>query len=123
MANRTFNDAQALEKEVKTLFAKVTIGASGAPTLTKGLGVASITRTSAGLYELTLQDAYPAFMGMDIVQMLPALQDLTFQMNTETVLTTKKITFTCKAAAVATDPTSTSVLFITLHLKNTSVVY
>lgn len=121
MANRTFNDSQALEKEIKTLFVKITIGASGAPTLTKGLGSASITRTSAGLYELTLQDSYPSLVGAEMSYLKATASDQTFQLVSEAVLTTKKISFMTKAAAVATDPGNGDVLFLTLHLKNTTV--
>lgn len=123
MANRTFNDAQALEKEIKTLFVKIEIGASGAPTLVKGLGTSTVTRTSAGLYEVTLEDAYPFFMGFEGTLLKSSAEDLTFQLTSETILTNKKFSFMTKAAAVATDPSSGSVVYLTLHMKNTSVKF
>ena len=60
MANRNFNRYQALTKEVKALFAQVSIAAVGAPTLdaTKSLGITSIVRNSAGRYTITLDDKY-----------------------------------------------------------------
>ena len=50
----------SLEAKVVTLFAKATIGASGVATLVtdRSKGVASIARTAAGKYTITLQDRY-----------------------------------------------------------------
>lgn len=61
MANRYFNQFRlSLEKSVVDLFADVTFGGTGAPTLVaaNSKGVASISRTSAGLYVITLSDSY-----------------------------------------------------------------
>jgi len=55
MANRFFNQfAKTLEKEVVSLFAHVTFGATGAPTLdaVNSKGIVSITRLSAGKYRV-----------------------------------------------------------------------
>lgn len=125
MANRTFNDAQALEKEVKSLYVKIAIGAAGAPTLTKpgSLGVASVVRTAAGTYTVTLEDAYPALLGFEAINLNGTAQDLQFQLKAETVATTKTIQFFCLTGATATDPASGSVLYLGLSLKNTSVPY
>lgn len=123
MANRTFNDAQALEKEVKTLFAKITIGASGAPTLTGGLGVASIARTSAGLYKLTLSDAYPTLLFVKGIVLSATAEDITFQVKAEAVATTKVIDFFTLTGGTATDPASGDVLLLEICLKNTTVPY
>lgn len=74
MANRFFDQFyQTLDKGVVSLFAVVNFGASGAPTLQKWdpsarsysaasstgfRGIKTITRTSAGTYDVTLQDSY-----------------------------------------------------------------
>jgi hypothetical protein len=125
MANRTFNDSQALEKEVKKLFAKISIGASGAPTLvTPGsLGIASIARVSTGYYRLTLQDAYPFFLGFDPIVMSTTAENLNFQLRTETVSTTKIIEFYTLAAGAVADPANGDVLLLEISLKNTSVKF
>jgi hypothetical protein len=125
MANRNFNQYQALEKAVKVLYAQVAIGASGAPTLTSGLGVASISRTSAGLYEVTLADKYVRLMHATVIQFDSAAEDLTFQLTANTVPTDKKFSFVCKAydgdgAVAATDPSDGSSLYIKVELKNTT---
>jgi hypothetical protein len=75
MANRYFSQfVWTLEKNPVVLLARVTIGASGAPTLdtTKSKGVKSITRTSAGLYVITFgvpsgaTDTYNSLLFSDV---------------------------------------------------------
>ena len=61
MANRWFNQFRLqLEKQVVSLFGDVTFAGGGAPTLVvaNSKGIASIVRTGAGAYTVTLQDAY-----------------------------------------------------------------
>lgn len=125
MANRTFNDSQALEKEIKTLFAKISIGATGAPTLVNpgSLGIASVARTSAGLYKITLQDAYPKLAYVTGIVLSSTAEDITFQVKAEAVATSKTIDLFTLTAGVATDPASGDVLLLKIDLKNTSVNY
>jgi hypothetical protein len=121
MANRNFNRFQALEKEVKELFLDVAIGASGAPTLTKGLGIASISRNSAGDYKITLDDKYTRLMKFECVNLVSSAEDLVFQLKSESVNSSKEVDFFCNAAAVATDPSNGSRLLISIKVKNSSV--
>lgn len=48
------------------LDATISIGASGAPTITNGLGIKSITRLVAGVYQIQLQDNYAQFLDLDV---------------------------------------------------------
>jgi len=123
MANRNFNRFQALEKEVKSLYAEVAIGASGAPTLTKGLGIESISRTSTGLYVITLQDKYNRLMHANVSILSASAQDAVSQLQAETVASNRTITFRTQKGSDATvvDPTSGSVLHIKIDVKNSSV--
>lgn len=123
MANHRFQKVQSYTREVKILHAKVAIGASGAPTLdaSASLGVASITRDSAGVYDLTLSGTYNSLNHMSVTQIAATAEDLTFQIESEDVANTKVIKFQSKAAAVETDPSSGSTLLIRIELKNTSV--
>ncbi len=123
MANRNFHRVQSLSREVKILHAKVAIGASGAPTLDSNLsvGVASITRDSAGVYIVTLDDKYTALLHFSAMQLEATAEDLTFQVESEDVDGAKTIQFQCKAAAVETDPSDGSVLLLRMELKNSSV--
>jgi hypothetical protein len=122
MANKTFNKVQAYEKEVKHLYADVAIGASGAPTLTRGYGITSIARNSAGKYTVTLSDKYNRLMFADVVQLVGTAEDTNFQLVSESVASAKTVVFHCLTGGVATDPSSGSRLFIKLELKNSSVV-
>lgn len=120
MASRNFKRKQALETEVKELHAEIAIGASGAPTLSQGLGIASVTRDSAGVYIITLEDKYIRLMSLDVMQLAATAEDLTFQIESEDVAGAKTIKIQCKAAAVETDPSNGSILYIKMDLKNSS---
>lgn len=123
MANRNFHRVQSLAREAKMLFAKVNIGASGAPTLVanSSVGIASISRDSAGVYIVTLDDKYNALLHFNVMMLEATAEDLTFQVESEDVAGAKTIQFQCKAAAVETDPSDGSVLLIKIDLKNSSV--
>lgn len=123
MANRNFHRVQSLAREVKTVYGRVSIGASGAPTLdtSNSIGVASVTRDSAGVYVVTLDDKYNALLHADIMMVEATAEDITFQVETEAVSTAKTIQFQCKAAAVETDPSDGSILLLKFDLKNSSV--
>lgn len=123
MANRNFNRAQNLEKEVKSLFLDVAIGAAGAPTLTKALGTTSITRNSAGLYTIVLDDKYTRLMAVEIRNLAAVAQGLNFELVSETVSTSKTIVFRCldlDGTPTETDPANPSRLLIRIDLKNSS---
>lgn len=121
MANRNYNRLQALEKEIKDIHLDVAIGGTGAPTLTRGKGVASIARVSAGLYRITLSDTYNRLMDAHVVHLAAAVEDVTVQLKLETVATTKLVEFFTLTGGVATDPASGDRLLITLKLKNSSI--
>lgn len=130
MANRFFtNQAFYLEKAPVFLLGKVTFGSSGAPTLARGKGIASITRTSAGLYVITLQDAYVALLKTSCTQLLASgmLAAPNFHIVSETVASTKTITVQFSGATsssvttlVATDPASGTAAFLEIILSNSS---
>lgn len=124
MANRNYHRVQSLSRELKIVNAKVNIGASGAPTLVanSSVGVASVTRDTAGVYIVTMSDKYNELLGFKVTQLIAAAQDLTFSIESEDVDGAKTIQFQCKTAAVETDPSNGSVLFIEIMLKNSSVV-
>lgn len=122
MASRSFNRKQSLEKEVKSLYLTVAIGSSGAPTLSVGHGIASISRTSTGLYRITLSDKYSSLKSFEVIHKATSAQDLNYQLKAEDVASGKTIDFFCLAGATETDPASGSTLHIQVDLKNTSVV-
>lgn len=122
MANRNFNRFQALEKEVKALYAEVSIAGSGAPTLVRGLGVASIVRDSAGLYTITLQDKYNRLMNVSVAHVAAAPATLIPQVAAEDVdnARTVQIRFV-DAADTEVDPANGDRLLIRIDVKNSSI--
>lgn len=100
----------------------MSIAGSGAPTLSRGLGVASIVRDSAGVYTLTLQDKYMRLMHVEIAQLVATAEDLSFQLVAEDVDNAKTIQFRCiDSSAAETDPSSGSRLLVRIEVKNSSV--
>ena len=131
MANAMFWTTQSRQRELKMVHAKIAIGASGAPTLNAAasLGVASVTRTSAGLYQLTLSNKYTSLIGVEAVILHSSIsQHNKVQIKAEDVDGAKTIDFWTLAATdsstttlAATDPDNGATLYLTFCLKNTSV--
>lgn len=67
MANRNYPSQRIYNMHMMAvqLDAAVSIGASGAPTIVQALGINSITRLSAGVYRIQLQDNYVKILGLD----------------------------------------------------------
>jgi hypothetical protein len=131
MANRMMWTPQSLQRELKMVHMKVAIGASGAPTLNAAAsnGVASISRTSAGLYRITLTDKWSSLVGIESHILYSSIEPVVkCQIKAETVSTTKLIDLWTLAATnsstttlAATDATNGATLYVTFYLKNTSV--
>lgn len=124
MANRRFNQFQGtLEREVVKLYGKVAIGASGDPTLNTDYskGIASISRSSAGVYLVTLSDKYWALFDFNAFLLESDDEDVTFKLNAVD-MDAKTLTIGCYTAATLTDPSDGSVLQFSVDLKNTSLV-
>ena len=132
MASRLFKRGRLLHlrNEPVKLWAKVTIGATGAPTLVtannESKGVASIVRNSTGYYTLTLNDVYSAFLGLVVTPLLagPADWALRWQLRAVT-LASKTVEVEFRDATEAgtngdvTDPASGAVVYFELTLANT----
>lgn len=125
MANRRmFQFRYSLERDIVELFAKVAIGGTGAPTLSLGKGIASISRVSAGIYDITLQDNFNVFLGCDVNFIAssgsPAAPDVS--VTSEAVSTTKVIRIQCNDAdtPAATDPGSGETMLMRITLRNSS---
>ncbi len=123
MAVHTYNRRQAIEKEVKDLYLKVSFGASGAPTIVtqSGYGFASISRTSAGLYLVTLDAKYQSLKFVEGIFSWSTAQDIRLQLKEEAVRASNTFSFFTLTGAVATDPSSGNSLLLKVEVKNTSV--
>jgi hypothetical protein len=122
MANRNFNRRQSLEKEVKDIYAKASIGVAGAPTLTSKIGVTSLVRNGAGDYTITFDDKYSSLKFFEVIHLASSAQDLSVQIHSELVASSKTVRFLCLTGATPTDPANGSSLLIKAELKNTSVI-
>lgn len=116
------------EAQVWKLYGKVTIGATGAPTLVaaSSRGFASITRDSAGLYTIVLSDVWPKLLNASFQQLLASGLSAApiCGLISETVATpaTKDLVVQfADAAGAAADPDDGVTLYIELTLKNSSV--
>ena len=142
MANRQFQQySYQLEKGVVTLYARINIGATGAPTLvttsTSGNpsnGIATVTRSSAGKYVITFGNVGSTQTNLDTYQRLLWAQANVIASTISTVVSTQisvesvstasapTITIQCLAAAgTAVDPNNTDVLLVKIALKNATV--
>ena len=126
MANRMFNQFQgALEKSVVDLFAQVAFGASGAASLTRGKGIASIAKIGTGLYNIVLQDSYVALLGVAATYRgTTAPTGVLWVVNTDNSATSAPaIVMQCyDEAGVATEPASGENLFLSFTFCNSTAL-
>ncbi len=145
MANRNFVEEQyTLLKGVVHLFARVSVGGTGAVTLqswdpvakayatapTNGFGgIKSVVRSAAGKWTVTLQDTYQRFLAAYCTQsnsggastapflMVDSAGDVTLA-SAPTI----KLVFTAVAAGSATDPASGDKVDLHFILSNSSAL-
>lgn len=123
--NRLFNQFfLSLERGKVILFANVSVGATGAPTLNaiKSKGVASIVRNSAGNYTVTLNDKYVDLFHVNVNFVNAAGAGVAYvYTESQDVDGAKTIVFQCKdLAGAAVDPTSGTVMQIEMKLKSST---
>ena len=119
MANSLMFKSLSTNREAITVSFRVNIGATGAVTSVAGTGVASVVRTSAGLYTITLNETYPSLLSANATLLAPVAVDLVPQFVSEAVASTKIIVLRTVAAAVLTDPANGASLLVNLVLRNT----
>ena len=126
MASRLFQFRYSYERDVCEIMAKITIGASGAPTLTQAKGIVSMVRNSAGNYTLTLKDNYYLFLSAEANfisgSSAPAAPFLNVVSEQVSNATSPQVVlqFRNLAAAAATDPASGEVVLLRLVLRSAS---
>lgn len=126
MANSNrFQFRTAYQRDLVDIFARVSFGASGAPTLQEGKGISSIVRLSAGLYEIRLREG---FAGVMMVAASPLMASgspaspimVVREISQSNSLTSPRIRIEFQnAAGAATDPASGSLRLIHIITKNT----
>lgn len=129
MANRNFPSQRLYSMHMMQvqLDAQVTIGASGAPTVTQALGISSISRISAGRYRILLQDPYVKIVSMGVMMQsngATASGVIAVELRDSSVSTASAPSFDIQcfdASGVAIDPISGSGMIIRVALSNSSV--
>lgn len=116
MANRNFNRFQALEKEIKSLYAEITLDSLGAPALVANhsLGVASVA-LNAGNIKITLQDKYMRLMNVSAIEVGAASLTVPLSIVSEDVANAKTIVLSNADAIASTK------LLVRIDVKNSSV--
>ncbi len=133
MANKTFNHRQSAPKLVTDVFAKITFGGTGAPTLStlSSLGIKSVSRTSAGLYVITfgtpsVQPTFDTYTKLFMVNhrfiSATAPASPAMYIVTDASATTGQITLQFNAAGSATDPGDGEVVLLEFTMGNSTSI-
>lgn len=131
MSNRYYRSQFNFSNAAKTvsLRAKVSIGALGAPTLVSGtgMGIASISRVSAGEYDIVLDRAFSKLMAMQVMPVsasLPAAPVASVKLDDVANPASPKITVQLTdLAGVAADPASGEAMLIEIVLNDSALAY
>lgn len=121
--NRLLQQFQGtLEKGVVMLFGKAAItNTTGVVASFSGKGIASIARTAAGEYTITLEDKVSGLLDASFQVVAATATDLVPQIMSYDVTGAKTVVVNLLAAAVPTDAVVDVELLFSLTLKNTSV--
>ena len=133
MANQYFRQFPGYkEPGAVELFARITFGASGAPTLvaSQSKGVSSVTRNSTGNYTLVLNDKYVSLLMLGYMWdesangpgTFPLAPFVTIEAYSVGATGGGSITFRTGnlAAGAVADPASTEAVFLRITLKNST---
>lgn len=135
MANRRYRSQFrfSMHKDVVDIFAHVTFGVAGAPTLdtANSPGIVSVTRNSTGNYtfvfgtnsQLAL-DTYNYLLRIGATfqsSSAPAAPSVYITNNSISTVGVASITLQFNAAGVATDPASGEQVFLDFILRNSSI--
>lgn len=122
-----YNQTQfVLEKQAAHLWADVTFGASGAPSIASktSLGIKSVTRTSAGLYVIAFNDAFVRLLSLKHITQSAAAPAAPGLYVVSTSLTTPgaaTLTVQFNSAGVATDPAAGEIAKIHFEFSKSTV--
>lgn len=126
MANRWFTQFRySLEKAPVDLWAKVTFGAAGAPTLSvpNSKGIASIARSAEGTFLITLQDNYYKLLNVhgafEAGAAGPAAPVISVLDN---AVTDAELTILTQNGGTDTDPADGEILYLQIALSNSGAL-
>lgn len=121
-----FHDSYAAARW--SLFATISFGASGAPTIVAGtgMGIASIARSSAGTFLITLVQPFQTLLGVRgtfVDSAAPAAPSIYVSSNAVATRSAPTLTIVTNAAGTAADPASGESLLLELVLNSSSLSY
>lgn len=125
MSSRLFQFRYSYERDLVDIQAKVTIGSSGAPTLTLAKGIVSITHNSTGNYTIVLKDNYylltdvkASFISGSSAPAAPIVNVVSEQVNNNS---SPSLIIQCRnLSGSATDPASGEVMLLHIQLRSAS---
>ena len=124
MANRFLQQfMHSFEHKPVKIFGSILVGGSGAVTSFTGNGVTSVTKESgAGTYTILLNDAYSAFLGVNVVHEVATAEELVIQLISHNVAAASKtVVIGCSTSGTLANPASGTILYFEITLRNSSV--
>jgi hypothetical protein len=120
----TYQFHNSFVANLTALYAKVAIGANGAPTLNAlaSMGIDSISRVTAGKYLVTLNKKYQALRGIKgsfVASGGAAAPDVC--VDTDSVASAGTMIVLTQAGGVSADPASGEIMMLEIMLKDSSV--
>lgn len=119
MANLYFHNPQTNERSTKKMFAKLTIGAAGAVTLSRGINITSAAKTATGEITITMPK-FNTFISAQVSLVAAAAEDFSYQVKSVDAAAGTIVIMT-KIAGLAADIASGDVLYVEIGYKNTTV--
>lgn len=125
MSNRRYQQFSWSNATMPTsIFAQVTFGAAGAPTLnTAGADISGIVRNSAGDYTITFRQTFKQLLEIKQVfnsgASAPASPGMWIKSNLTATSKTLELVF--NAAGTATDPASGEIVYLEIVFNNSSL--
>ncbi len=114
------NPVQAVEQGATVLYAKVSIGSSGAATST-GYGFTSIAKSDTGEYLITLDRKYKKLLGLNITFQQATDQGLIHSIKTNSISSAGTILFRTAVGTTETEPSSGTVMYIQVIVGDTGM--
>lgn len=119
MANNYLHNPQTIERKTVTMHVEIAIGASGAPTIQRGISVVSVVLNSTGNYTVTFPK-FNRFLNAKFTRILATLEAATIQVLSVNAAL-GQVTFQTAIAGSAANCSSGTVIYMDVDFKNTVV--
>ncbi len=121
MANRRFEQFKySLIKKQTEIEGVISLAADASVVSFDIAGAASVVKSATGAYTITLQDQYPACLGI-YTQIAETAQNLEAKPSVQDVSVAKTVVVNTKVNGTNTDATATCKIYVKIVLRNSSV--